>query len=59
MGECKWADRVNAPPLRALLARRAQALSRVAETPRHIIGARAAVTDPGNALVVTAADIFS
>ena len=59
VGECKWADRVAAPPLRALLARRAEALPRVAEAPRHVIGARSVVTDPGDALVVTAADIFS
>ncbi|MDN5931869.1 MAG: ATP-binding protein [Pseudonocardia sp.] len=59
VGECKWTERVAAPPLRALLARRAEALPRVADTPRHVIGARSAVTDPGDALVITAADIFA
>lgn len=59
LGECKWAERVPAPPLRALLTQRARALPRVVGRPRHVIGARTTVDEPGDALVVTAADIFS
>jgi hypothetical protein len=58
-GECKWAERIAAPPLRARLADRACALPRVAEQVRNVICARSTVTEPGDALVITAADIFA
>lgn len=59
VGECTWADRVAAPPLRARLLERSRALPRVLDEPRLVIGARSVVTDPGGALVVTADDIFA
>lgn len=58
VGECKWAERVAGPKVRADLAERMGALPRVVEGPRFVIGARTAVSDPRDALVVTAADIF-
>ncbi len=59
VGECKWAERVAAPPLHARLADRARALPRVADPLRHVICARSIVTEPGDALVITVDDIFS
>lgn len=58
LGEAKWARRVAAPPLRAELERKAQAVPRLAGAPRYAICARERVDDPGDALAITAADVF-
>jgi AAA+ ATPase superfamily predicted ATPase len=58
VGECKWAKRIAAQPVRARLAERARALPRVAPDARFIVCAREEVTNPMGVLAVTAADIF-
>jgi len=58
VGEAKWAKRVSAPPLRAELERKAEALPRIAPEPRFAVCARERVDDSGDALAVTAAEIF-
>lgn len=58
LGEAKWARRVNAAPLRAELERKAAALPRLAAAPRYAICARERVDDRGDALAVTAAEMF-
>jgi AAA+ ATPase superfamily predicted ATPase len=59
IGEAKWAKRVDGTRLRAELERKAQALPRLAAEPRYAICARERVDKAGDALVVTAADIFA
>ena len=58
VGECKWARRIAAQPVRARLVERARALPRVAADARYIVCAREEVTSPAGVVVVTAADIF-
>jgi AAA+ ATPase superfamily predicted ATPase len=64
VGECKWADRVAAPTIRATLAERARALPGSSRGPapeemRYVVCARTEVTHPGDVLAITAADIFA
>ena len=59
LGEAKWARRVDAGPLRAELERKARALPRLASNPRYAICARERVDDAGDALAITAAEIFA
>lgn len=59
LGEAKWARRVDGGRLRAELERKAENVPRLAKGVRYSICAREIVDDPGNALVVTAADIFA
>lgn len=58
LGEAKWAKRVDAAPLRAELGRKAAALPRLAGEPRYTVCARERVDNAGEALAVTADDIF-
>jgi hypothetical protein len=59
LGEAKWAKRVKAPALRAELERKAAALPGLAADPRYAICARERVDDAGDALVLTANEIFA
>jgi len=59
VGEAKWARRVDGGRLRAELERKAQALPRLADGVRYAICARERVDDPGDALQITAEDIFT
>jgi AAA+ ATPase superfamily predicted ATPase len=59
IGEAKWARRVNGGDLRGELERKAQALPRLAADARYAICARERVDNPGDALQVTARDIFA
>lgn len=58
LGEAKWAKRVNATRLRADLERKSSALPRLADEPRYAICARERVDGAGDALAITAEDIF-
>lgn len=58
LGEAKWAKRVNAARLRAELERKAAALPRLANELRYAICARERVNGAGDALAITAEDIF-
>lgn len=58
LGEAKWSRKVNGPALRAELAEKAKALPRLSPTPTYAVAARDRVTDPGDVLAVTAADVF-
>jgi uncharacterized protein len=59
IGEAKWAKRVNAARLRADLERKAAALPRLAAEHRYAVCARERIDNPGDALAITAAEIFS
>ena len=59
IGEAKWGKRVDGARLRAELERKAQTLPRLAAEPRYAICARERVDKAGDALVITAADIFA
>lgn len=59
VGEVKWARAVDAPPLTRRLARCAEALGNVADDLQLAIAARETVRDPGDALAITAADVFA
>lgn len=59
LGEAKWARRVDGRRLRAELERKAANIPVLAKSPGYAICARESVEDPGDALVVTAADIFA
>jgi hypothetical protein len=59
VGEAKWGKRVDGARLRAELERKAQALPRLAAEPRHAFCARERVDNPGDALAITAADVFA
>jgi AAA+ ATPase superfamily predicted ATPase len=59
VGEAKWARRVNGGDLRGELERKAQALPRLAENARYAICARERIDNPGDALKITARDIFA
>lgn len=59
VGEAKWARRVDAERIRRGLERKAVALPRVAEHLSHAVAARNEVAGAGDALAITAADIFS
>ncbi len=59
VGEAKWSRRVDAVRIRRDLERKAGALPAVAPRLRHAICAREAVDGAGDALAVTAADIFA
>jgi AAA+ ATPase superfamily predicted ATPase len=59
IGEAKWGKRVDGARLRAELERKAQVLPRLADEPRYAICARERVDKAGDALVITAADIFA
>lgn len=58
VGEAKWTKQVDARPLVRDLARKAAALPRTDEALRYSVCARERVTHAGDALAVTAADIF-
>lgn len=58
LGEAKWSRKVNGPALRAELVEKAKALPRLSPTPTYAVAARDRVTDPGDVLAVTAADVF-
>ena len=58
IGEAKWAKRVDGASLRADLERKAKALPRLSTEPRYAICARERVDNAGDALTITAADIF-
>jgi uncharacterized protein len=59
IGEAKWKKRVDATRLRAELERKALGLPRLAPQPRYAICAREIVDRAGDALSITAADIFA
>jgi len=59
VGEAKWAKRADGARLRAELERKADALPKIDPEFRYAICARDQVADPGDALVLTAADLFS
>jgi AAA+ ATPase superfamily predicted ATPase len=59
LGEAKWAKRVDARPVIRTLRRKAEALPRLADEPTFCVCARERVTWAGDALAVTAGDIFS
>jgi hypothetical protein len=59
IGEAKWGKRVDGTRLRAELERKAQVLPRLAAEPRYAICARERVDKAGDALAITAADIFA
>lgn len=59
LGEAKWARRVDGGRLRSELERKAQALPRLAEGASYAICARERVDNAGDALQVTATDVFS
>lgn len=59
LGEAKWAKRVDGGRLRADLERKARNLPKLSKHPRYAICARETVDDPGDDLVITAADIFA
>ena len=58
VGEAKWARRVDGARLRWELERKARALPRVRPGLRYALAARESVEAAGDALTVTAADIF-
>lgn len=58
VGEAKWAKRVDARRIVSELERKAEALPRRAPKIRCAVAARESVTHPGDALAVTAHDIF-
>lgn len=58
VGEAKWARRADGARLRRALERKAEALPDVHDPLRYALCARHAVTNSGDADVVTAADIF-
>jgi uncharacterized protein len=58
VGEAKWKKRVQGGRIRLELERKAEALPRRSEKLRIAICAREQVSSPGDALVLTAADIF-
>lgn len=59
VGEAKWAKRVDGSRLREDLERKSENVPDLARDPRYAICARESVKNPGDALVVTAADIFA
>lgn len=59
VGEAKWARRVNGRDLRGELERKAQSLPRLAANARYAICARDRIDNAGDALQVTAGDIFT
>jgi AAA+ ATPase superfamily predicted ATPase len=59
VGEAKWARQLDARRLRTGLEQKAQALPTVASNLRYAICARERVENAGDALVVTAADVFA
>ena len=59
VGEAKWGKRVDGARLRAGLERKAEALPDVDSELRYAFCARERVDNPGDALVLTAADLFS
>jgi uncharacterized protein len=59
VGEAKWAKRVDGARLRAELERKANGLPSVGSEIRYAICARERVDDPGDALTLTAADLFA
>jgi AAA+ ATPase superfamily predicted ATPase len=58
VGEAKWTRSADGPRLARSLSRGAEALPKVVDDPRLALCAREIVRDPGDALVVTAADMF-
>lgn len=58
VGEAKWAKRVDATRLRADLERKALALPRLSAKPRYAFAARERVDGAGDALAVSAKEIF-
>jgi hypothetical protein len=59
VGEARWAKRVDGSRLREDLERKSENVPDLARDPRYAICARESVKNPGDALVVTAADIFA
>jgi AAA+ ATPase superfamily predicted ATPase len=59
IGEAKWAKRVDGARLRAGLERKGEVLPRLSALPRYAICARERVDNSGDALVITAEDIFA
>jgi uncharacterized protein len=59
LGEAKWARRVDGGQLRSELERKAQALPRLAESARCAICARERIDGVGDAMAITAEDIFA
>jgi hypothetical protein len=59
VGEAKWARAVDAPRLTHAMRRAADALPNVANDVRLAIAARETIREPGDALAITAADIFT
>jgi uncharacterized protein len=58
VGEAKWSKRVDGSRVRADLERKAEALPKRAANSRHALCARERIDSPGDALAITAADIF-
>jgi AAA+ ATPase superfamily predicted ATPase len=58
VGEAKWSKRVDGARVRADLERKTEALPKRAASLRHAICARERVDGSGDALAITAADIF-
>lgn len=58
LGEAKWSRRVDAREIRAELERKARALPKLADAPRFAVCARERVDDAGEALALTAEEIF-
>jgi AAA+ ATPase superfamily predicted ATPase len=58
LGEAKWSKRVDGARLRADLERKAEALPKPAANLRYALCARERIDGPGDALAITAADIF-
>lgn len=58
-GEATWARRVDAGPVRRALERKVDALPRVRDELRFAICAREEITNAGELLAITAADIFA
>lgn len=59
LGEAKWAKRVDGARLRADLDRKSEALPIIDPQLRYAFCARERVDEPGDALVLTAADLFA
>jgi uncharacterized protein len=58
IGEAKWGRKVDGAALRAELAQKSQALPRLSPTPTFAVCAREQIRDPGDALAITADDVF-
>lgn len=58
VGEAKWARTIRGDRIRRALEAKAQAVPKIVDDPRFVLCARETITEPGDALAVTAADVF-